>query len=178
MDPGFGVMESAIMQAGLLHTGDVYSRLPGNTVVYPSGIDGDGPVSPASLGLMSVISAILAFHVNKVSNSNPHGLTASDLGVVGGTYSIGPTGYILFPAWLAGGLMVQWGTTGVLPDSTQQSVNFFTRFPSGVFGIMATMSNNIGSNARTMQCVPVSDTNFDILANGSDATAFWVAIGN
>jgi hypothetical protein len=78
---------------------------------------------------------------------------------------------------LNSGLILQWGSTGSLPDSSQVLVNFPISFPNAVFSICASMNNNIGSNIRTIQCVPNSTAGFYIMANGSSASASWFAIG-
>lgn len=83
------------------------------------------------------------------------------------------------PGWLqVGPIIIQWGSTGILPDSTQQSVTLPKQFPNHFWGAVAVMNNNMGLNVRTMQCVPANDLTFNIQANGSGSSAFWIAVGD
>ncbi|SFT96101.1 phage tail protein [Halomonas saccharevitans] len=47
-------------------------------------------------------------------------------------YSLGGTGYIIFPSWL-GGLIFQWGVTGV--GSTSRPVTFPIAFPTAIINV-------------------------------------------
>jgi hypothetical protein len=82
------VIQDGNVIAGLLHNGDVYSK-PASTFSATSGV----PNQPtAALGFMSLIAQLLAQHTNDVgtgapSNTNPHGLSAGDLGAA-------TTGYV------------------------------------------------------------------------------------
>lgn len=83
------------------------------------------------------------------------------------------------PGWLqVGPIIIQWGSTGTLPDSTQQLITLPKQFPNHFWGAVAVMNNNIGSNVRTMQCIPANDLTFNIQANGSGSSAFWIAVGD
>lgn len=81
-DAAYGVFEGATKKAALQHDGDVFS--------LAANAKSATPLAPATttgpLGLMSIIAAVLAEHVNQTAHANPHGLVLSDLGGVTQAY--------------------------------------------------------------------------------------------
>ena len=156
-----------------------------NTSIQKCGID-DSPIGlmqPSGGAFTDVIAATCAVGttltaptVATTDNSTNAATTA--WAKYGLSMSLVTNGYVGLPTWL-GGWMVQWGSTGTLPDSSQQPVSFNgSGFPTQCFGVVATMNNNIGTSVRTMQAIVTSRTGFNVQANGSSSTAFWFAVGN
>lgn len=86
--------DSSTLKAALTHSGDVYSLLA-NAFNAQGGNGGGGggtATNKGTLGLMSLIAAVLAEHVNytaagvNVRNNNPHGLVSADIGAASESY--------------------------------------------------------------------------------------------
>lgn len=89
------------------------------------------------------------------------------------TSSFGAAGYFKIA-----GFMIQWGTTGVLPDSSYVTKNFTVAFPTGAFGMVGTQTSNTGTNNRPLAFAPISNTQYQVESSGSGCNAFWIAVGN
>jgi len=77
------------------------------------------------------------------------------LGAIGATYSLGPNGYIIFPAWFAGGLVIQWGSGS--PAAGGENYLLPVAFPTAFWHVLTTSKgsaeavNTIGNTTSTTQ---------------------------
>ncbi len=96
--------------------------------------------------------------------------------------SIAGNGYIAFPTWL-GGLVIQWGTTGLIPAGGNAPITFPLAFPNSLLVASCsfyssinlpghfTFATNAGSGS--------SNTQMTVYYYGSSPQpAHWIAIGN
>lgn len=99
---------------------------------------------------------------------------------VGLSVTASANGFIKLPTWL-GGLVIQWGTTGNLGGgNTPVTESFTTPFPTACFGVLA-VDNSVrvtSGNVSPIGAVPISTSQFNINAQDSNVTAFWVAFGH
>lgn len=76
---------------------------------------------------------------------------------LGISYSIGFTGYVAFPFWLAGGLIIQWGTVSNVPQASSglgptRNVTLPMAFPNNAF--QAWVSMNFSTMTTTSSFAP------------------------
>jgi hypothetical protein len=86
-------------------------------------------------------------------------------------------GYIKFPTWLGGGLLIQWGAANAATSS--QNVTFPTAFPAAVWAVIC-QPLNFGPNAgrATPYLDAVSTSGFTQTSAGSTNSIYWFAIGH
>jgi hypothetical protein len=154
------------------HDGDIFSNLANGWVASPS----SGPTG--SLGFMSRLASVLAFHVNQVSHANPHGLAAADIGAATTSYvdassasaiatvnnefssTLSASGFQRF----ANGMILQW-IAGNIDNSSAtltQSGNWPVNFPNGIIQTFVSttwVSNGGGTDSDIMIYQLVSQSN-------------------
>lgn len=106
--------------------------------------------------------------------------TDSDRAVVASNFvkSIGASGYITLP----GGLILQWGKTGLIADEGSATVTFPVAFPTACLNVSATgdtitVATTTGHHAITA----ISATQMTVRWNANSAvssSAYWFAIGH
>lgn len=97
--------------------------------------------------------------------------------------SLAANGYIKFPSWL-GGLIIQWGKTGVITSNTSVTVTFPISFPNqafhfnGAFGYAGSVSDYYEVNIISLS-IGNSSCTFHSTSSQSGAAGalFWIAIG-
>lgn len=102
----------------------------------------------------------------------------------GFSISKGTNGYISLPSWL-GGLIFQWGLTGVIPDDAEITVPFPIAFPNACLNVSSTCQYPaLVNGGHILYIDTVSTTNFvigaDDVATTTNASlkAYWLAIGH
>lgn len=101
-------------------------------------------------------------------------------------FSLGTNGYVKFPAWLAGGLVIQWGTVTGVGDLGASpipvGVTFPIVFPTAAYAIFPSLSMSNGYNV--MVCVnnlTTSAANFVVLEQSAlvqtGMAVSWFAVG-
>lgn len=98
------------------------------------------------------------------------------LGVLGCTYSLGTTGYIVFPAWFLGGLVVQWGTRDI--PSGNFAVTLPQAFPTACRNVVSTQFDAAGTTATGFYIRSVTNTTLNFYSNGAKTGLYWLAIGD
>lgn len=104
----------------------------------------------------------------------------------GVSMNLGPSGYLVLPAWL-GGLIVQWGT--VTSSGSSDSVTFPIAFPSTCLSVSPGSMEEATGNYYFGQVTAKSTTGFTLAkygaapgaapaASSTSITATWIAIGN
>lgn len=80
---------------------------------------------------------------------------------------------------LPGGFTIKYGTVGGLPDTTAVTVSPMPggNFPTAMIGAIAIDMAHVGGNNRPMGTDSYSVGSFQMSAQGSGASAFWVAFG-
>jgi hypothetical protein len=114
--------------------------------------------------------------VTPASTDNSTAVATTAWSLLGFATSLTSNGYIKFPTWL-GGLTVQWGNTGILPDSTPTTVTFPTAFANQCFIVVGSVHNNVNPSPRTFQSASITASNYSAEILGSGASANWVAVG-
>lgn len=98
---------------------------------------------------------------------------------LGLSMSLVSDGSVKLPEWL-GGFMIQWGTTGNLGGGNSAvAVSFNTPFPSQCFGVVA-VDNSVrvtAGNVSQVGAQVISASQFNVNAQASNVTAFWIAVG-
>lgn len=80
---------------------------------------------------------------------------------------------------LPGGLILQWGSFGVLSSTADTTVTFPLAFPNVVFAFLVTQAYSTGSgNVAYCAGVPISKTQAVARGISSSYGAFWFALGN
>ena len=89
-------------------------------------------------------------------------------------------GYVTLP----GGVIIQWGLTGVIPDDSTLTVTFPIPFPNACLNVNATEQyTGVVSGAHVLAITTITNTNFTVLADDVSTTtnanlkAYWIAIG-
>ena len=97
--------------------------------------------------------------------------------------SLTSNGYVTIPTASGLHLILQWGRTGNISNSTQVNVTFPIAFPNAVFSVVPVIENATYGGSGDKACYEsvnnVVTTNFN-LRNGFElitAPAYWVAIG-
>lgn len=97
------------------------------------------------------------------------------LGAIGATYSLGPSGYIIFPVWLAGGLVIQWGSGS--PSSTNgENYLLPVAFPNAFWHVFTT-SKGSAAAVNTIGNTP-SLTQVFLASSVAGSLISYLAIGN
>lgn len=97
------------------------------------------------------------------------------LGAIGATYSLGPSGYIIFPVWFAGGLVIQWGSGS--PSSTNgENYTLPVAFPNAFWHVFTT-SKGSAAAVNTIGNTP-SLTQVFLASSVASSLISYLAIGN
>lgn len=130
-----------------------------------------GSLSPSS-GAFTSLTATTPTSTDNSTNAATTAWAKSGL-----IETIGATGSIRLPDWL-GGLIVKWGTTsGLSGGGGSVGVSFATNFPTAAFGVVLS-TIDLGGGDRISYWSGLSTSGFTAKNNGSNAEAFWIAIGN
>lgn len=90
-------------------------------------------------------------------------------------------GYVKFPSWL-GGLIVQWGATGLISSGSNLSVTYPISFPTQQFRTFATFQQSVNSTTPIGVGVSTSPTSSGTtiynLSASSPVVVNYIAIGN
>ena len=175
-DTGGAGWASADENAITALTGDVSASGPGSaaaTVNWPK--PGTIGSTTANTGAFTTLTA-----TTPASSDNSTNVATTAWCLLGFVISLGTNGYIGVPTWL-GGWMLQWGTSGIIPNNTETSVSFNgTGFPNACFAVFATDSGGRVStgNSAAVAAAPSSKTAFNVNVSASGETVTWFAIGN
>lgn len=106
------------------------------------------------------------------------GKVAAPVGLLGFNFLLNDNGYIQFPSWCFGGLMIQWGQ--VTTDTGAALKVFATTFPTICYKVL--VSANDTSVALTCAAAVNSNVTFNCVARNSAGTAVvtvlnYIAIG-
>jgi hypothetical protein len=91
-------------------------------------------------------------------------------------------GYLVLPSWL-GGFILQWGTTGVLTDSSAVTVTLPVTNPTATLQVFTSLNKNVqpdGGNVRSCGGVTISNSQISVSYNdtfGNSSAVNWLVIG-
>lgn len=77
---------------------------------------------------------------------------------------------------LVGGIIIKWGHSGLI-TSNPLAVSFTVDFPNNCFVVIPD-GDFAGGNVRTINANNFTVSGFDLYSSGTDAGAYWFAIGN
>ena len=96
-------------------------------------------------------------------------------------WSYTQNGYMKFPVWLGGGLIIQWGITSTVPINGTLNVVFPITFPNVAFICLAGGTLNTISTTQMQQTAmnvyALSQSGFSVANDDLAMTARWFALG-
>jgi hypothetical protein len=127
----------------------------------------------------------------EASTDNSTRIATTAWAKVGLVVSLGVTGYIKFPTWLGGGLVIQWGSTVVTSNGAALATfSFPFTFPATYYTMIAYNGDNSAASANktamyaqtgittsVARLVLIDSTTGSGLASAT-ARVNWVAFGN
>lgn len=90
--------------------------------------------------------------------------------------SIGAVGYATLP----GGLIIQWGTTSIVPTDGSSQVQFSTPFPTSCASVVAQQTYGSGGSGVVMSGWAITsktNTGFTIINDHQSQVFYWIAVG-
>jgi hypothetical protein len=156
-------------------TGDVTASGPGSaaaTVNWPH----PGTIGSATpnTGAFTTLTA-----TTPASSDNSAKAATTAWCLLGFAVLLNVNGYIKLPSWLSG-LMIQWGTTGVLANNTPVTCNYTTSFPTAALMVIPTDNGgriSSGNISAVGAVVTGSTSSFVVNVGDSGETVGWIAIG-